>query len=222
MTLPTIEIESSLFQQLPELKLGVLTSAVEVSDAGEALRDEMEKLLNELSPRLDAEIIRNMPAVKAAKDAYRRLGKDPNRYRPSAEALLRRVSNGKGLYFVNNVVDCLNMVSVKTGYSICGYDASKISGDIKLGIGQSGEPYQGIGRGDLNIENLPVFRDDLGPFGTPTSDSVRTMIDENTTSVLMIIPAFDGRPDELETALQTLAELLNKFVNNASSQFKIL
>ena len=222
MTLPAIETESSLLQQLPELKLGVLTSDVEVAEADETLRQEMDKLLNELSPRLDAGIIRNMPAVKAAKDAYRRLGKDPNRYRPSAEALLRRVSKGKGLYYVNNVVDCLNMVSVKTGYSICGYDVDKIVGTIKLGIGKPGEPYQGIGRGELNIENLPVFRDDTGTFGTPTSDSVRTSIDENTSSVLMIIPAFDGNQTELNNALETLAELLNKFVNKSSSQFKIL
>ncbi|MGQ1889930.1 B3/B4 domain-containing protein [Thermophagus sp. OGC60D27] len=222
MSMPEIEILTSLLQSLPALKLGVLTSSVEVNATDEGLSQELDEHCRRLSSRLDAETIRNIPAVKASKDAYRTLGKDPNRYRPSAESLLRRISKGKGLYHVNTVVDCLNLASVKTGYSICGYDAAKIFGPVTLGIGQVNEPYEGIGRGELNIENLPVFRDEKGAFGTPTSDSVRTMIDEATSSVLMIIPSFDGCETELEAALEILAGLLSKFVKGASPQYKIL
>jgi len=163
-----------------------------------------------------------MPAVKALKQSYKRLGKDPNRYRPAAESLLRRVSKGKGLYFVNNVVDCLNLVSVKTGFSICGYDLNRIKGNISLGAGQPGEPYQGIGRGDLNIESLPVFRDESGAFGTPTSDSSRTLIDEETQYVLMIIPSLDGDIEGLADAISMLSDVLKDYVVNSFPKTKII
>jgi DNA/RNA-binding domain of Phe-tRNA-synthetase-like protein len=221
MSLPQIEVQTLLRNKLPNLKLGILYSPVLVKPSDENLISGLDELIGQLTRRLDAEIIRNMEAVKSAKDAYRILGKDPNRYRPAAESLLRRVSKGKGLYYVNSVVDCLNFASVQTGYSICGYDFDKIVGDVSMGIGNAGEPYEGIGRGELNIENLPVFRDDKGAFGTPTSDSVRTLINENTERVLMIIPAFDGDRERLEIALDLLSDLLIKYIKGASPEFQI-
>jgi DNA/RNA-binding domain of Phe-tRNA-synthetase-like protein len=138
------------------------------------------------------------------------LGKDPSRYRPSAEALTRRVVNGKGLYWINNVVDLLYLVSLESGFSIGGYDAEKIEGDVWFGIGKEDEPYQAIGRGQLNIADLPLFRDNLGAFGSPTSDSLRTMVTAETTEFLMIIIDFSGRQD-LDTAEHRAIELFEKF-----------
>ena len=221
MPLPQIEIQTLLHNKLPNLKLGILYSPVLVTPSGENLVSVLDEQTEQPARLLDAETIRNMEAVKSARDAYKALGKDPNRYRPAAESLLRRISKGKGLYHVNSVVDCLNLASVQTGYSICGYDFDKIEGDVSLGIGNAGELYEGIGRGQLNIENLPVFRDDKGAFGTPTSDSVRTLIDEDTERVLMIIPAFDGDSERLKAALELLSDLLIKYVKGASPEFQI-
>ncbi|MBZ4676131.1 MAG: hypothetical protein JG782_750 [Anaerophaga sp.] len=221
MPLPQIEIQTLLHNKLPNLKLGILYSPVLVTPSGENLVSVLDEQTEQPARLLDAETIRNMEAVKSARDAYKALGKDPNRYRPAAESLLRRISKGKGLYHVNSVVDCLNLASVRTGYSICGYDFDKIEGDVSLGIGNAGELYEGIGRGQLNIENLPVFRDDKGAFGTPTSDSVRTLIDEDTERVLMIIPAFDGDSERLKAALELLSDLLIKYVKGASPEFQI-
>jgi DNA/RNA-binding domain of Phe-tRNA-synthetase-like protein len=215
MSSPEILVRSEIQDILPGMKLGFLVSPVIVEADGDDLETEMAAVIEERSSKINAEAIRNIPPVKAAKEAYKALGKDPNRYRPSAEALLRRVSKGKGLYRINNLVDCLNLVSIQTGYSICGYDYNKIEGAISLGKGEPGEPYEGIGRGVLNIENLPVFRDQQGAFGTPTSDSERTLIDENTTKTLMIIPAFGGDSDSLLDALNMLSGYLKRFVANA-------
>ncbi len=216
-----IEINPRLRDKFPALRLGILQSSVVVSETPQSLKEEMERVIRELSKQMDAEYIRQMPAVKSCKDAYRLLGKDPNRYRPSAESLLRRVSSGKGLYSINAVVDCLNLTSLRTGFSICGYDIDKIDGAIRLGIANEDEPYQGIGRGQLNISNLPVFRDAQGAFGTPTSDSMRTLIDESTTEILLLIPDFDGQ-DTLEKALQMMSSLLIRFVKGADPRHCIL
>ncbi|WP_291860269.1 B3/4 domain-containing protein [Marinilabilia sp.] len=218
MEFPQINFLPEISEVFSDLKLGCLLSSVIVEEASEELVQKMKNEIDLLSTQLDAETIRELPPVKALKQSYRALGKDPNRYRPAAESLLRRVSKGKGLYHVNNVVDCLNLVSVKTGFSICGYDLSRINGDVSLGKGKAGEPYEGIGRGDLNIENLPVFRDSTGAFGSPTSDSARTLIDSETQSVLMIIPSFDGDKEGLERATEMLSEALRQYVGNSSPQ----
>lgn len=222
MALPEIGFSSEINRLLPRLKLGQLAVSVVVQESSAELKEEINRIITDLESKLDGGMIRNMPAVKAAKDAYRVLGKDPNRYRPAAESLLRRVSSGKGIYRINNVVDCLNLVSVKTGFSICGYDWEKIEGDIRLGIGKTAEPYKGIGRGDLNIENLPVFRDAKGAFGTPTSDALRTLIDEKTTNILMLIPAFHGDEKELNTTLKMLADYFYRFAEGKNAEIEII
>ena len=178
--------------------------------------ESLSGLLSEISGRIELiqqsliiEEISKLPAIEASRKAYKACGKDPARYRLSAEALLRRVISGKGLYQINNVVDQLNLVSIVTGFSIGGYDADNIEGEICFGIGLADELYSGIGRGELNIENLPVFRDELGAFGTPTSDSQRTEVSSNTKKFLMIMIDF-GSDDRLENAKQMAIRLLKE------------
>lgn len=206
----SISIESIILDKIPNLTLGCLEANVEVTPGNKELTLWIDKQLETIKISLTPEIIRQMATVKATKDAYRVLGKDPNRYRPAAESLLRRIANEKDLYQISNVVDILNYISIKTGYSICGYDADLIESSISLGIGKTNEPYQGIGRGNVNIELLPVFRDAKGAFGTPTSDSTRTMISSNTKKILFIFIGFKGK-DDLETALMETKQLLCKY-----------
>ena len=216
-----IKISNEIKAKLPHLILGVLEIDVETISTPETIKDIFNERAKELEQELTPENIREMETVKANKDAYRKLGKDPNRYRPASESLLRRLANGKGLYFINNVVDILNLISINTGYSICGYDAGKIKSDIVLGIGEKDEPYEGIGRGKLNIEKLPVFRDDTGAFGTPTSDSVRTMVTEDTNHFLMIIIAF-GDEDKLKATMAESLELYQKYAGGRNEKLSIV
>ncbi len=205
-----IKISPEIQSKLPTLTLGCIEAKVNVTSGSEALNVWIKKQLDQIKVALTPETIRQMHTVKATKDAYRTLGKDPNRYRPAAESLMRRIANGKGLYQISNVVDVLNYISIKTGYSICGYDSNLINGEVVLGIGEEGEPYEGIGRGTVNIELLPVFRDETGAFGTPTSDSVRTMISEKTQNILFIFIGFAGK-DELESILMETKNLLIQY-----------
>ena len=150
-------------------------------------------------------------AIAATRQAYRRCGKDPSRYRPSAEALRRRLLRGMKLYQIDTLVDIINLVSLRTGFSIGGFDADKIEGDaLVLGIGKADEPYEGIGRGVLNIEGLPVYRDAIGGIGTPTSDHERTKMDIGTIHLLAIINGYSGAQGLQEAADLTL-DLLKKY-----------
>ena len=208
----TITIDQELKSKLPGMLLGGFVVDVRVSEPDKALLDLLDDEVKKLEQQHTAETIRELSTVKANKNAYRTLGKDPNRYRPAAESLLRRVANGKGLYHINNVVDILNLISVKTGFSICGYNYDAVKGNVVMGIGEENEPYQGIGRGDVNIEKLPVFRDDEGAFGNPTSDSTRTMVTDDTTKFLMIIIGFEGQ-EPVNKALDEASVLLQKYAS---------
>lgn len=206
----SIHISEEVKSKCPELQLGCIQCQVNVLSDYKDLLSEIHLELNQLQNKLAVEDIAKIPSIQSSRKGYKALGKDPARYRLSAEALLRRVIKGKGLYKVNNVVDLLNLVSVKSGFSIGGYDAEKIQGNIILGIGKSDEPYEAIGRGELNIEFLPTFRDELGAFGSPTSDSVRTMVSPETSTFLMAIFNFGGH-DTLENTIDESVRLLKKY-----------
>lgn len=159
----------------------------------EALWKEINDFTKELLSASKIEDIKQQPAIAATRDGYKKCGKDPARYRVSSEALRRRLLRGLELYQIDTLVDLVNLVSLRTGYSIGGFDADKIQGNrIELGIGRNEEPYEGIGRGMLNIENLPVYRDAIGGIGTPTSDNERTKMDVFTKHILTIINGYDG------------------------------
>jgi DNA/RNA-binding domain of Phe-tRNA-synthetase-like protein len=211
-----ISISTILKSRCPNLRLGCIYVDVAVNDSSIELLKEIDDRIKLISQSLVIESISKIPTIAASRKAYKACGKDPARYRLSAEALLRRVVSGKGLYQINNVVDQLNLVSITTGFSIGGYDADQIQGNIVFGIGRADEPYSGIGRGELNIENLPVFRDDLGAFGTPTSDSSRTEVSEQTQHFLMILIDFE-RDHVLEDAVQ----MAERFLKNHCQAEKI-
>jgi len=215
-----IRIDEQMQAACPELKLGLLQCSVVLQPSQPALLAAIAQTIQGLQSLLKVEDISRLPVIQASRKGYKACGKDPARYRLSAEALLRRVIQGKGLYQINNVVDALNLVSIQTGYSIGGYNAALIQGSITLGIGKADEPYEGIGRGALNISNLPVLRDTTGAFGTPTSDSVRTSVNEDTEIFLMVFYDFDGQ-GELKTALDLSKELLEVHADAGDFEIEI-
>jgi DNA/RNA-binding domain of Phe-tRNA-synthetase-like protein len=205
-----ITISEELAAKVPGLQLSCIRCDVVYEAVNALLWAEIEAKIARIAASVTIEQISGMPAIAASRKAYKACGKDPARYRLSAEALLRRVVNRHELYQVCNVVDALNLVSISSGFSIGGYDSEKIVGEVVFGIGNSGEPYTGIGRGELNIEGMPVFRDASGAFGTPTSDSERTSVTTATRRFLMVIIDFAGTA-LLDEATVLACSLLEKY-----------
>lgn len=195
---------------LPTLAMGCLQGQVKVEPSTPELKAELEVASAALQASTTLVTLHDHPVILATREAYKTLGKEPSRYRPSAEALQRRILQGKGIYHVNNLVDLLNLVSIRHGYSIGGWDADQIKGAISVGIGQEDEPYETIGRGPMNIAGFPVTRDKLGAFGTPTSDSARTMVRPETTHFLMAFYAFEGA-GELRPHMEEAIGLLQRY-----------
>ena len=186
-----LSIDSELKQHFPQLQVACFCCQLSCKPSSNKLLEHIKQQTNQLQQSIQLPEIAQLNPILTGRRAYRILGKDPARYRLSADALLRRVLKSKGLYSINNVVDTLNLISIQTAWSIGGYDLDKIKGPIRFGVGQKDEAYRGLGRGALNIQYLPVFRDEIGAFGSITSDSERTKIDADTQRFLMLIPSFE-------------------------------
>ena len=184
----------------------------------EALWQKIDEFTVRYREMYTTDSIKDMVTIKATRDAYKKCGKDPSRYRPSGEALCRRILRGIPLYQIDTLVDLINLVSIRYGYSIGGFDADKFEGDtLTLGIGKAGEPYEGIGRGELNIEGMPVYRDAVGGVGTPTSDNERTKLGVETTRLLTIINGYSGK-EGLQEAAEYMVELLEEYASATDVQ----
>lgn len=176
------------------------------------LWDEINEMGEHYRQTLTTETLKDLPGIAATRRVYRACGKDPSRYRPASEALIRRQLKQKDLYQIDTLVDLINLASIAYGYSIGGFDASKFVGDtLTLGVGREGEPYEGIGRGMINIAGLPVYRDAKGGVGTPTSDNERTKIDINTTHLLVLINGYDGNEERVRANAEYIQGLLKKY-----------
>lgn len=201
-------------------------ACVEADVENSAYSEELWKLIDEQCEKfrqtLTTDTVKDISAIAATRRVYKACGKDPSRYRPSSEALIRRVLQGKQLYQIDTLVDLINLASITYGYSIGGFDAGKFSGDtLSLGVGREGEPYEGIGRGMLNIAGLPVYRDVIGGVGTPTSDNERTKMGLATRRLVALVNGYDGNEETVRATAQLIIRLVERFCNGRNARYFI-
>lgn len=186
------------------------------------LWDEINALGEKYRDTLTTESLKEMSGIAATRKVYRVCEKDPSRYRPASEALIRRMLQGKQLYQRDTLVDLVNLASIVFGYSIGGFDADKFEGEtLTLGIGKAGEPYEGIGRGNINIEGLPVYRDSQGGVGTPTSDNERTKMMSDTSHLVVLINGYDGNEQQVRANAEYIQSLLKKYCKSDGGSYFI-
>jgi len=172
----------------PLLEVGIVEAApVRVGPAGALLQEEIAALCARMVAAHSGRPPSEIEGLAPARRLYRAFGIDPTSTRPSSEALLRRILQGKPFPSVNSAVEVCNLCSTSFLLPIGLYDAAKISGDVTLRQGDLGESYPGIRKDLVNVAGRPVLVDNVGPFGNPTSDSLRTCVTEATASLLMVI-----------------------------------
>src|SRR5256884_350989 len=186
-------------------RVGVLQiEGVRVHESPEELKTMLNGLAEELAKKYKDQPLGEIPAVKQIRAIFHRAGLDPTRYRASSESLLRRAVKGKGLYFINSVVDLINYFSLRTLCPMGLFDAERIRPPIEWRVGRAGESYEGIGRDRLNLEHFPLLADQEGPFGSLVSDSMRSRVTEECTRILWITfapPGTDIPLDEFSAAM---------------------
>ncbi len=216
-----IKISKQLKSKWNQIAIGSLQANIIVKKSDELLIEKLDNACKDFASKHIVEDISKLQVINDSRKAYKALGKDPARYRLSSEAMLRRIVKEKGIYKINNIVDINNLLSIESFYSICAFDISKLNPPIEFTIGTKEDEYYGIGRGLLNIENLPVFEDQIGKFGSPTSDSERVKITNETSSISMNIMSFSGVSD-LELQLNKLKELLIQFAEATNIESGII
>ncbi len=211
-------------QEIENVCPGFVGACVEAevvnSPYSQGLWEEIHALAERYRNELTTESLKEMSGIAATRRVYKACGKDPSRYRPASEALIRRMLQGKELYQIDTLVDLINLASIAYGYSIGGFDADKFVGDtLTLGVGREGEPYEGIGRGIINIHGLPVYRDAQGGVGTPTSDHERTKIGINTRHLVVLINGYDGDEHRVTDNARFIQQLLRKYCQSDGGAF---
>ena len=215
-----IIVSKEIEQVCPNFVGACVEAEVVNSDYNSELWEEIHAISERFRAELTTETLKDVSGIAATHRVYRACGKDPSRYRPASEALIRRILQGKKLYQIDTLVDLINLASIVYGYSIGGFDADKMVGEqLTLGIGKADEPYEGIGRGVINIEGLPVYRDEIGGVGTPTSDHERTKITAQTTHLLVLINGYDGNEDRVRANALYIQELLRKYAGSDGGCF---
>jgi DNA/RNA-binding domain of Phe-tRNA-synthetase-like protein len=202
-----VAIDDALKKKCARAALGCVMAEVEAGETPAGLYEELLLRAAEILKLPEPRAVLESGPILATRAAYKALGKDPARYRGSAEALVRRVIAGKGLPRINAVVDVINLVSLESRMPVGLYDLAHVDGDMVFRAGRAGETYKGIGKYDLNLEGLPLFADAGGPHGSATSDSERTMVTAATKRVIAVIVSFGGVA-ELERWTKRMCELL--------------
>jgi len=206
----TITIDPSITESLPDFNVIPLIMNVTIESSAKIaglIANYEQKIAEEYS----LEDVLNIPLIKEARESYKKLGKDPSRYRLAVESLYRRIVKGNSLYQINNVVDAGNILSLATMRSTAVMDFDKIQGDVLIRKGTEADDYIGIGRGKLNVSNIPVYVDEIGPFGSTTSDTPRTQIDPKTKRIFLMIICFSNH--RLEEHRNLAISLFQEYAN---------
>lgn len=215
-----IKFEPVICEAAPALQVVTIEANVSNAPTSDELWSLLDRAAADLRSVSELADINKRPGIRATREAYKVCGKEPNRYRPSSEALSRRAVKEMELYRIDSLVDLINLVSLQSGYSIGGFDMDKIEGEVlTLGVGREGEPFEGIGRGTLNIAGMPVYRDAVGGVGTPTSDNERTKISLSTTRLLMVINIY-GVEMPVDDVVGLSVSLLEKYAGATDVRVK--
>ncbi len=183
----TIHFSETIKTKIQAMQFGLIeTKNINVQVIVQDFEDDLARLENDLAIKFKDKMPSEDPIVSAIRRMYREVGWEPTKYRPSSEALIRRLLKGKGLYRINNLVDYGNLVSARFHIPMGLYDLDKIKGRIFIDTGKEGECYEGISKPKITASGKIILRDDEGVFGNPTADSARTAIRDGTTHILAV------------------------------------
>lgn len=208
-----LTISKALREKLPEFSICAYTFDLleknDIKHCSDTLTNAFSKITQTYQSLYTLSDVVHIDKIKQTRDGYKKLGKDPSHTRPACEALIRRIIRGDGLYRLGDVIDTGNLISLLTMKSVCMVDLDQIKGNIYIRIGTENDVYEGIGRGILNVNHIPLYCDDIAPFGNPTSDTMRTAITENTKHVLIMLINFNR---DYETDVFTMLNGLNTYL----------
>ena len=174
-------------------------------EAEAASRPLLDGLARDVETILDGRPLAQHPTAAALRRLFRQAGCDPTRYRPSSEALARRLLKGDTLPSIHPLVDLNNALSVRLLVPSCVLAEGTFTPSLVLRAGGDGETFESL-RGPFKLDGKPVLADDAGPFGTPITDSQRVKVQPSTRRAWLVayLPAEEVNLDEASGCLDDL------------------
>jgi DNA/RNA-binding domain of Phe-tRNA-synthetase-like protein len=218
-----IQISSNICKLVPAFSVGIIEyKGIQVGASPQMLKGRLQLFQESIYFDLLEKNVTDLDGIKEWRSIFKTTGKDPNRYRHSAEALYRRIAKQNYLQSVHSAIDLNNFFSLEYQIPIGVYDWDKLNGNVELRLGNDNEEYAGLNGRPNNLEKLIVSADDLGPFGSPFVDSERTAVTEETSNALQIIYL---RPSSTQESKQKMTESLMKMftqIHGGSGSYKIV
>lgn len=218
-----ITIQRHIKEILPDFKIGTIHyNNITVSESPQMLKGRLQLFQEQLYFDLEDKDITHFPGLLEWQLVWKALGSSPSRYRPSAEALFRRIKKQNYLPSIHSAVDMNSFLSLQYEIPLGLYDADKINGDVEIALGTEEDQFEGLNNRTNTLDNILVSKDAQGAFGSPYVDSTRTAVTENTKNALHI---FYLRPSmERDTALELLTAAANMFtgINGGNAEIQLL
>ena len=187
MILLEIQLSSSIKEEIPDFKIGVIHyNNIEVSDSPQMIKGRLRLFQESIYLDLDEKPLTEIAGISEWRKVFKKVGTDPNRYRPSVEALYRRISKQNYLDTIHSAADINNFFSLQYQVPIGIYDVDKLKGAIQIRVGNN-DDYTGINGRDIQMKNKILTSDELGPFGSPYVDSERSAVTLKTKNAIQFI-----------------------------------
>jgi len=211
-----LKIEQELIDRFTGLQaLIVHMKGVKVVKRDSDLEDFKERIIKEIREKYDIKSLKDVSIFRAYRDFFWKVGIDPTKIRPAAEALIRRIIGGKPIPNINNVVDAYNLASIKSGIAIAAFDEDKLQGELVMRFARKGEGFFGIGM--IELRELQggetIVSDKVNLVAIyPYRDADATKVTEATENILLMVCGVPGiGREELINAAEIATEYVMKF-----------
>lgn len=212
----SLKIDSKLNNRFPDLTALTLNiSGVKVRKRNEDLEKFKLEVMSQVRKEYDLDTVKDQATFRAYRDFFWRIGIDPTKIRPAAEALIRRILAGKNLPRINTLVDTYNLASIKSGIALATFDADKLEGNLLMRFAKEGELFYGIGMEKALIlrgEEIVISDNEKLIAVYPYRDADNTKVTEKTEKVTIVVCGVPGISEEiLENASYIVLEYINRF-----------
>lgn len=218
-----IEMDQKLLTDMPDLKMGInYYTKITVEESPQMLKGRLQLFQEQLFFEMEDKPLADYVGIKEWRSVWKSLGVDPNRYRPSVEALMRRVKKQNYIQPFHSAVDLNNFFSLQYEIPVGIYDFEKTIGNVRISVGSEEDGYEGLNGRFNSLSGILLLQDDYSPFGSPFVDSIRTAVTQETTSALQV---FCIRPSmSAAEALELTTACANMFtsISGGESQSFVL
>lgn len=219
-----IRISSQLKNLVPDFKVGIIQyNHIEVGDSPQMIRGRLQTFQESLFFDLEDKSVTDIEGIAEWRKIFKQVGTDPNRYRPSVEAIYRRIQKQNFLNSIHSAVDLNNFFSMQYEIPMGIYDADKLDGNIEIRVGQPDDEYLGINGRVISMKDKILSSDETGAFGSPYVDSERTAVTVETKRALQIAYLKPSLPNESgEKLINSLGAMFTQVHGGSAESFLVL